>query len=289
MVVCLMVPTWASAAPLRVAVSIYPLAMLVSELGGDQVTVSTLLKPGASPHGFEPSPSQIRMLSRADLFVTVGAGLDPWADRMARAIRRNRNNLPLANVVPLTGADHSDSHRHGGTHDGGDPHFWLDPVLVRDHVIPALAGALAELRPEEAPAFAEASDRMRADLTALHEELGAELAPFAGKAFVAFHGPWGYFARRYRLNQVGVVEPTPGREPSARWMMKVVTTARKAGARAILVEPQFNPRVAYTIAGQFRAKVVEVDPVGRPGTPSGESYAGLMRYNVAAFIKAFSK
>lgn len=287
--VCLLLafPGAALAQAVKVAVSIHPLALLVQEVGGDRVTVTTLLKPGVSPHGFEPSPAQVRGLSGADLFVSVGAGLDPWAERMAVAVRKGRPHLILAGHVPLRDAADEPGHGDGHDHAEGDPHFWLDPVLVRDHVVPALAAALTQAAPDHGDEFARRAGEVAARLSGLNDEIARALAPFAGRAFVAFHGPWAYFAERYGLNQVAVVEPIPGREPSARWMMQVVTAARRAGARAVLIEPQFNPRAAYTVAGQFHGRVVTVDEIGMPGTVSGESYAALMRFNTAAFVEAF--
>jgi ABC-type Zn uptake system ZnuABC Zn-binding protein ZnuA len=273
------------AAPLKVVVSIQPLALLVSELGGDQVSVTTLLKPGASPHGFEVSPIQVRKLAGADLFVSVGAELDPWAERMARSVRKQQANLVLASAVPLLPFGNEADHDHGHDSDAveGDPHYWLDPLLVRDYVLPALLSALSNLAPDKALAFDARFKRMVAGMTDLHQQLVADLAPVSGKAFIAFHGTWAYFADRYGLKQVAVVEPLPGREPSARWMMKVIKAARDANAQAMIIEPQFNPRIAYTIAKQFGGRVVEADPLGIPGRQDDESYGAMMRANGAAF------
>jgi ABC-type Zn uptake system ZnuABC Zn-binding protein ZnuA len=277
-----------------VTVSIHPLALLVAEVGGDAVEVRTLLAPGASPHGFEPRPSQVRDLARAHLLVTVGAGLDPWADRLHKAVAADVPHLELADHVPLIPfrePDHdADGHGHDQGHDqgAGDPHFWLDPVRVRDHAVPAVVAALSAAAPGEADGFAARGAAFRERLGALDRELAEGLAPVSGRAFVAFHAAFTYFAARYGLRQVGVVEPTPGREPSARWMRDVVRAARDGGARAVLIEPQFNPRVARNLARQFDGRVVTVDPIGDPSGPSGRSYAGLMRFNLRAFTEALA-
>ncbi len=285
---------WAPAPPaaaeaLPVAASIHPLALLVAEVGGDAVAVQTLLPPGASPHGFEPTPSQVRALASARLLVTVGAGLDGWADRMYEAVG-GKARVAIAAHGPLmpAGPGH---HHHDGDEDGdeehdhaaGDPHVWLDPVWVRDHAVPALEKALADAAPEHAAAFHANAAAFAERLTALDTHLAAELAPVKGKAFVAFHGSWTYFAARYGLKQVAVVEPLPGREPTARWMAEVIGEARESGARVVLIEPQFAPGPAKTIAAQFDGRVVTVDPVGDPRTPQGMTYEALMRFNARAF------
>jgi zinc transport system substrate-binding protein len=278
--------------PLAVAASIHPVALLVAEVGGDAVRVRTLLPPGASPHGFEPTPSQVRALAEADLLVTVGAGLDTWAERMYAAVG-GRRRVALAGHGPLLPAGPGHAHHdedeadpdddHDHTHGAGDPHVWLDPVWVRDHALPALEQALAEAAPEHAVRFQAGAEAFADRLTALDRDLAKELAPAEGRAFVAFHGSWTYFAARYDLRQVAVVEPVPGREPSARWMAEVIGAARESDARMVLVEPQFNPGPARTIAAQFGGRVVSVDPVGDPRTPQGATYEALMRFNARAF------
>ncbi|MFQ5508830.1 MAG: metal ABC transporter substrate-binding protein [Leptospirillia bacterium] len=270
-------------APIRVSVSVHPLALLVGAIGGDRVAVSTLLPPGASPHGFEPTPRQIRELAGADLLVTVGGGLDSWATRLGAAVRDGAPHLTLARD-DQAGAEH-DAHGHGGE----DPHLWLDPIRVRDQVLPSLSAALIRVAPDAAGVFSSRAEHLSEQLTDLDRELSERLAPYRGRAFVSFHGAWTHFAGRYNLREVAVVEPSPGREPSARWMRQVIESARREGARAILIEPQFNPRIARTIAEQFGGRVVTVDPLGDPRSPAGASYPALMRASVAAFEEALSE
>lgn len=284
-------PAPAAGLPLPVAVSIHPLALLVAGVGGDAVEVHTLLPPGASPHGFESTPSQIRAVAGARLLVTVGAGLDPWAERVYGAVGGGAR-VALAAYGPLMPAapirvTRPDLSGHGHDEDAhtgpGDPHVWLDPLWVRDHGLPALEQALAEAAPEHAVEFQAGAEAFADRLTALDRELSDELAPVRGTAFVAFHGAWTYFAARYGLNQVAVVEPIPGREPSARWMAEVIRAAQDSGARVVLIEPQFSPHPARTIAAQLGGRVVTVDELGDPGTPHGASYEALMRFNARAF------
>lgn len=283
-------------APLPVVVSIHPLALLVQEVGGDAVAVRTLLPAGASPHGYEPSPSDVRALSNARLLVTVGGGLDPWAARLARGLDLKGARLALAEQGPLRPSDATHVHADEDGHDEGpgDPHVWLDPLWVRDHAVPALERALAAAAPDQAGVFHTRAHDFTDRLTALDRVLADALAPVRGEAFIAFHGSWGYFAARYGLNQVAVVEPLPGREPSAHWMAQVVRAAQGAGARVVLVEPEFNPRSARTIAEQFGGRMILVDPLGNPRVPWGDTYAGatyegLMRFNADAFVQGLAR
>ena len=108
----------------------------------------------------------------------------------------------------------------------------------------------------------------------------------SGTRFVAFHAAWRYFAARYGLEEVGVVEEAPGEEPAPRALAALVTRAREAGVPAILVEPQLSPRVAKVLAAEFGATTVLVDPNGDPTDPERSRYAALMRWNARAFARA---
>ncbi|MDH4229374.1 MAG: metal ABC transporter substrate-binding protein [Nitrospirota bacterium] len=276
--------------PLRVSASVHPLALLVRAVGGEDVKVDVLLPPGVSPHGFEPTPAQMRRLAEAEWWIAVGGGLDPWAERLAEGVSGGRPHLIL--IQPSAGsahnADHNADHEDGHRHSGVDPHLWLDPVLVRDELVPRISAALSRQRPAQAKMFAGRAAAFQQRLTALDAELTAGLAPYKGGAFVAFHGAWGRFAARYGLREVAVVEPSPGREPSARWMAQVVETARREHAVAVIIEPGFNPRVANTIAAQFGGRTVTANPEGGLGGTWGATYEDLMRYNMGAFRAAMT-
>src|SRR5690606_16416946 len=117
----------------------------------DHVVATHLLPAGASPHTFEPRPSQIRDVARADLIISNGARLDDWIEPLIAAGNPQAERLVLANGVPLlpwsepSGDGDPDDHAHH--HGAFDPHIWLDPVLVKDDLAPRIAQALTHLAP----------------------------------------------------------------------------------------------------------------------------------------------
>ena len=263
-------------AKVHVVATIFPLADIVQQIGTDNVEVTTLLPPGASPHMFEPTPSQIRALAQADLLVRVGAGLDNWTDKLSAARRSDLRVITVSDNITLRSA--------AGT--VGDPHVWLDPILVRDHLVPALAAALGHTDAAHTAAFERAAGEFRAALTALDAEIRKILAPFSNRNYIAFHSAWGYFGQRYGLRESAAVEPSPGKEPSAQEIRHVIEQARSAGIQALLVEPQFPARLAEQIARDFNGHTVLVDPLGGAAVPGRDHYLQLMRYNAQMFAQA---
>jgi zinc transport system substrate-binding protein len=286
-----------SAAPkIPVAASISPLGDFSRNVGGERVEVMVLIPPGASPHVFEPTPQAVAQAMRSRVFVYVGAGLDPWAERLLAA--RRSESLAVVEAVAglelIQDASHSHHHGHGGhephghgqghSHEQGNPHVWLDPVLAQD-ICRRIAAALIQVDPAHRETYESNLSRYLEELEALHQESAHRIAAWRLREFVSFHPSFTYFARRYGLKEVGVIEAAPGREPTPAHIRAIVSAIRKYGVRVVFTEPQLSPRVAEVIAREAGVRVSLVDPLGgRP--PYGDAYLKLMRFNLDAMERA---
>jgi len=287
-----------------VAASILPLADFCEKIGGDRVAVQVLIPPGASPHVFEPTPKAVAKALTAKVFVYVGAGLDPWATRLLKTqampnqvVVEAVHGMKLMEDVepwPLEKAPpdrRSQAHRGEGEdkgqahhHEGGNPHVWLDPVLAQD-ICRRLAQALIQADPTHKKDYEENLARYLGQLVELHQEIAQKVGTFSLRDYVCFHPAFTYFARRYGLREVGVIEAAPGREPSPGHLHQIIVAIKKSGGRAVFAEPQFSPRVAEVIAREAGVKVLFLDPLGgRP--PYDTDYLKLMRYNLAVLTEA---
>lgn len=290
-----------------VAASILPLADFCRQIGGDRVAVQVLIPPGASPHVFEPTPGAVAQAMAARVFVFVGAGLDPWSARLLKSrspgqevveavagLKLIQDVAPLE-VKPPQGKESSRHHpgHHQGEedqahkhhhHPGGNPHVWLDPVLAKD-ICRRISQAFIRIDPEHQKVYEENLARYLARLEDLNQEVIKTVAGFKLRDFVSFHPAFTYFARRYGLQEVGVIEAAPGREPSPRHLQKIIAAIKSRGVRAVFAEPQLSPRMAEVIAREAGVKVLLLDPLGgRP--PYGQDYLQLMRHNLAVMTEA---
>ncbi len=263
--------------PVLVVASITPLGDFVRHVGGDRVQVEVLVPPGASPHTFEPTPEQVKLLARADLLVLNGVGLEFWADKMIQSA----SNPRLRVVTTAEGLDIlQTADEHGEV--GGNPHVWLDPINAALQVA-RIRDALVEVDPAGKDVYLRNGARYIEDLKALDRDIMLRVAQFREKRFVAFHWAWVYFARRYGLEQAAVIERVPGSEPSPGDIAQVVEAIRGIGARAIFAEPQLSPRVAQAIATETGAQVLFLNPLGEP---PDYDYIATMRHNVDQLEKA---
>jgi zinc transport system substrate-binding protein len=266
------------AGPPLVVVTIFPVADLVAKVGGDAIRVETLLPPRASVHTWAATPGQIRALDHAAGYVSVGGGLDGWLDDAVEGV-------PGLRTLRITDGIHLARTARGGEEGTGDPHVWLDPILVRDSVLPRLTAFLVDLAPTHEAGLRARADALRDSLTALDADIRRTLAG-AKRSFIATHDAWSYFADRYDLRQLGSLYESPGHEPSARALAGLVDAARAAGVGAVLSEPQLAGTAARALAGELDVDVVVVDPLGGPGIEGREGYLQLMRFNARAFARA---
>ncbi|MGC7847212.1 metal ABC transporter substrate-binding protein [Desulforudis sp. 1088] len=287
-----------------VAASIFPLADITKQIAGDRADVITVLPPGASPHTFEPTPDQVKRLSNASLLIQIGANLDDWAAKAVTSAAPSVTVVKVADGVKLLEPAEEEHHHEGheGTegqekheeqaeetrhhhHGGPNPHIWLDPVIARDRIVPAVTEGLCKVDPEGAEIYRQNARKYQDELTALDQEVRQQTVPLTNRSFISFHNAWTYYAARYGLKEAAVIEQFPGQEPPAKWLAEVVETARKTGAKTVFAEPQLSSKAAEVIAAEFGGKVLILDPLGDPGLPDRDGYLKLIRYNTAVLVQ----
>ncbi|MCK5509613.1 MAG: zinc ABC transporter substrate-binding protein, partial [Desulfobacterales bacterium] len=123
-------------------------------------------------------------------------------------------------------------------------------------------------------------------LDKLHVLIASTVEKFKIRKYVCFHPAWDYFARRYNLESVGVIEEAPGRNPTPRSIKKIVSLIIKHDIRAVFAEPQLNPKVAEVIAREANVKVLFLDPIGGSNIKNRSSYLDLMQYNLKILQEA---
>lgn len=269
----------AFAQPMKVVASISPIGDMVKMVGGERVEVRVLLPPGASPHSFEPTFGMTKVLSQTRLFFEVGAGLDFWAEKLAKTSKEKIRIIVLSDGMKLL--------REKGGHDHeqetGNPHVWLDPILAME-MVKKIEKVLEGADSQGATTYRKQSAEYLAKLQALDAEIRKTVSTFSIKSFVSFHAAWDYFALRYGLRSVGVIEESPGKEPTPKKLQAIVKAIKDYHIRAVFAEAQFNPKAAEVIAREAGAKVIMLDPEG--GLPGRDTYLGLMKYNLEQMKKA---
>lgn len=235
----------AAASALQVTVSILPQVWFVENIGGDLVEVAVLVGPGHSPATYEPTPKQMALLEKADLFLAAGV---PFEQGLVPRIKA----LPKA---PLIAGPEAADHDH---HHETDPHTWLDPVQAMA-MADTISGRLQTQLPSESEAIQSNCRQVKDRLTELDLKVREILAPYEGRVFVVFHPAFGHFAAAYGLVQLAV--EAGGHEPGPRHLAEVIEKARACGAKSVVVQPQFSRKSAETVADAIGAEILVLDPL----------------------------
>jgi zinc transport system substrate-binding protein len=267
-----------SSGKLRVVASIAPLGDFARQVGKDKVDVLLLLPPGASPHTYEPVPRTVQEISKAKIFIKIGAGLEFWADRLIAATARGIVTVTCSDGIRLL-----KGHEHDHALSDVNPHIWLDPVICMK-IVEKIAAAFAAADPANASFYRKNATAYISRLAALNLEIAQTVSVFRTRDYVTFHPAWDYFARRYGLKVAGVIEEAPGKEPTPKHVQRILDAVRKMRTKVIFAEPQFSPKIADAIAQEAGGQVLMLDPIG--GGKGRETYIALMKYNLAMMEKA---
>ena len=187
-------------------------------------------------------------------------------------------------------ADQQDEDDHGDDHGPLDPHFWFDPLRVRQ-VVEAISAHLSTLDPDGASFYRGNADSYNRQLDELDDWIQAQvsLLPEEDRLLITFHDSFQYFAQRYGFKVVGAVfSVTTESEPTAQDLTALIETIKREGARAVFTEKSHSERLARRIAEGTGARHVGGLYTGSLGAPGGEAgtYLDLMRYNVETIVGA---
>lgn len=242
---------------INVATTIAPLAEFVRAVGADRVAVTVVVPPGAEPHTFEPTPSLMVDMSKADLYVMNGAGLEFWIDRLLQA------NKDMTVIDSSKGIDLISE-----SEDEMDPHIWISLKNAAVQVQNICSG-LIQVDPANKDYYSQNRDSYLEQLKALDEELNSSFTASKKKIFVVHHPAWTYFARDYALEQVPLMENE--KEPGPKYLSQVIDLARQNNITTVFIEPEFNPKSAEVIAKEMNASIKTLDPLAA-------DYLNNMRY-----------
>jgi ABC-type Zn uptake system ZnuABC Zn-binding protein ZnuA len=253
-------------------------ADIVRNVGGDRVTVDSIIPAGAGPEDYEPKPADAQKLTDADLIVSNGVGLDGFLDKLIDAAGEGSvPRLVLGDGIPPIEVDGEPN-----------PHFWLDPTLVSARYVPAIAAKLTALDAAGTATYAANAAAYTKKLEALDaaNKTKIETIPSANRKLVTFHDAFPYFAREYGIAIVGVAVEAPGQDPSAAYTAKLIDAIKAAGVRAIFSEDQFPTKLVDQLAAETGAKVVANLYDDSVGDPPIDSYEAIMSWDVDQLVGA---
>ena len=273
-------------AAVKVITTTQDLAALVSEIGGDKVSVESLARGFQDPHFVEAKPSFVIKLHGADLLVVVGRELEiGWLPPLITQSRNSKlqpggaGYLDASQTVRILDVPTGQITRAmGDVHPQGNPHYWLDPGNGR-RIAKAIQNKLSQMSANDAAYFAQRYADFDRRLTEAEARWKAAMVPYKGTKVVTYHRSWPNFAEAFGLDVIGYVEPKPGIPPSPAHTLTLMEEMKRQGIKVILVEPYFDLKTPNAIARDTGAKVLVMTPsVG--GVKEASDYIKLFDYDI---------
>jgi len=268
----------AQTAKLRVMGAFYPLYEWAHQVGNERIEGANLVRAGAEPHEYDPSPGDIRRIHSMDIVIDLGAGFQPGLDRVLKGIRGGKP-IRLTVTEGMTLKATAGSEKDGRA----DMHVWLDPVLSQQ-AVKRIAAVLAQADPSGRTIYEANAEAYVKKLEALDQEFRAGLATCQRKEVITSHAAFAYLLERYGLRQYAIRGLSPNTEPSPRQLARLATLAKERGIKTIYYETLVSPKIAETLAREVGAKTLVLNPIEGLTTAeqrAGKDYLVLMRENLA--------
>jgi ABC-type Zn uptake system ZnuABC Zn-binding protein ZnuA len=313
--------------PFDVVATYSILGDLVKQVGGEQVTVKTLVGAGGDAHTYEPTPADSVRLAKSVLLFENGLAFESWLDKLYKASGSKAKRIVVSKEIKPRRLDlddegdhheehaehdhdahddhkehaeheheHESEHAHEHHHHHGefDPHVWHDVTNVIS-MVNVIAGALQKVDPANAQQYQTNAEHYVAELMALDDWIKQEVAriPAKNRKLVTTHDAYNYFAKRYGFEVVSVLGSISSdvADPSAADVARVVDAIKSFGVPAVFAENIINPKFTRQIAQQSGVKVVGTlysGALGKVGS-DGDTYIKMMRANVSTMVKVLAK
>ncbi|MCF6173840.1 MAG: zinc ABC transporter substrate-binding protein [Campylobacteraceae bacterium] len=244
-------------ANINAIVSIAPQLSFVKAIAGNKANISIMVQSGDSPHTYEPKPSQMIDISKADIYFAIGVEFEnAWLKRFAS---QNKNMKIIDTVKGIQKEQMPTFQGERQTQGEKDPHVWLSPKNIKI-IAKNIYNALAKADNKNANYYKKNYKKFIKHITLVDEKIKNILKDTKrGSIFMVFHPSWGYFARQYHLIQLPI--EIEGKSIKPKSLIRIIKIAKKQKVKAIFTQPEFSPKIANQIANELHIKVLKASPL----------------------------
>lgn len=282
-----------AAQSIRVITTTPELADITKQIGRELVDVESLTRGVEYMHAVPVKPSFVPKLNRADILVEMGLDLEvSWLPALLE-VANNSKIMPgqAAHIDASAGVNVIEVPRtldraEGDVHPKGNPHYNLDPfsgrIMARN-----IAAGLSRNFPQRKGVFEKNLASYLGELEKAITRWQSMAAPLKGVKFVSYHRDWSYFAERFGLQQVGMIELKPGVEPTPNHLVALAQKMQQEKVQLIIYGPQ-SDRFPRQLASQTGATVVRLQQIAG-GSAETDTYIKFIDYNLRSLLAAVKK
>ena len=252
---------------LQIYTSVYPIYDFTKKIGGEKITVYNMTKAGAEPHDFEITSKDMANLSKADLFIYNGGGMEHWVDAVKDV---------LQNIKYI------DSSSNINNQDNLDPHFWLSPKNAKIQM-ENIKNGLIEIDSESKDYYQSNYNLYANRLDELDNKIKISLSNIKNRNLVLTHPAFGHFCKEYSLNQIAIARD----EADPKAMADIITFIKNNDIKAIFYEEFSSSKLVDSIAKETQIKILTLNPIeslSEKNIEAGEDYFSIMEKNLISLL-----
>jgi len=278
---------------IRVITTTPELADMGKQIGKELVQVESLTRGVEFMHAVPVKPSFVPKLNRADILIEMGLDLEiSWLPALMEVANNSKilpgqaGNIDCSVGIQVLEVPRSVDRSEGDVHPKGNPHYNLDPLSGRI-MARNIANGLSRNYPQHKPVFEKNLNAYLNELDKAIARWQAMAMPLKGVKIVTYHVEWSYFANRFGLQQVGMIEVKPGIEPTPNHLISLTQKMQQEKAQVIIYGPQ-SDRYPRQLASQTGATVVRLQSIAG-GSSETDSYIKFIDYNLRSLLAAVKK
>ena len=251
---------------LQIYTSVYPIYDFTKKIGGEKIAVYNMTKAGAEPHDFEITSKDMANLSKADLFIYNGGGMEHWVDAVKEAL-----NIKYV-----------DSSSNINNQNNLDPHFWLSPKNAKIQM-ENIKNGLIEIDSESKDYYQSNYNLYANRLDELDNKIKISLSNIKNRNLVLTHPAFGHFCKEYSLNQIAIARD----EADPKAMAEIITFIKNNDIKAIFYEEFSSSKLVDSIAKETQIKILTLNPIeslSEENIEAGEDYFSIMEKNLISLL-----
>ncbi len=265
------------------------IADMASVIGGEDIRLVAIMKPGQDPHIYDVLPNDAMAIQNANLVLANGLHLEATLDGVLRLAAND--GVKVVYLAEASGVQPLGSDVYEGA---PDPHCWMDVRLFRGYA-EAARDALIAVDPAHAAGYTARAAAYLAELDVLDAWVREQLAtiPVEQRVIITSHDAFNYYAHAYQIEVHGVMGISTDGSVKAQDVERLRKMVAERGIRALFIETSVTDmlnNIVKKIAADTGASIggsLYSDSLGDPGTEGG-TYVGMIRHNTRTIVEALS-
>jgi zinc/manganese transport system substrate-binding protein len=258
------------------------LTEIAEQVGGERVAVTGHVKPDTDPHDFEPRPSDLKIVTNADLVLVSAKHMEGYLNKLKEATGTKGSIVEVGDRFPSLqlNVDHGDH-----SHEGEDPHWWHSirnisraTKIVRDELI--------RVSPADKALFQSNTTNYLNKMEQLDKWVKTKLAelPRDRRKLVTNHDAFGYFAKDYGFTVLPIAGVSKNDQPSSKKVAEIIQTIKSQGVKAVFSEDIENPKVITEITRETGATIAGSLLSDGLSEKRGGTIEGMFKHNVTTIV-----